>query len=277
MFYTFLLLFLLEGMVFSLLIKPSSLGKCVRHQASLALYSQRPNERDDAADMAGKAGLKGYYRRPSRAIEKGGGFFVPGLEGERIRLLTAMTLVATFGINRSGQIVSSFPQVVSETVGLIMALILFLQGFAELFSDERGNFDIVENSALTPALVSIRQSAKSLRAVNKLELISRLIVQTCASVTYVAVVSSEGEVLVELGPVTDAILMTARDGAVLSAVAKQTTTECLDKGTFLSTVISAAAAPEQGGQELLTCVPSSVQTLALRRGGMGNAGGRQHE
>ena len=27
--------------------------------------------------------MKGYYVRPSRAIEKGGGFFVPGLEGDR--------------------------------------------------------------------------------------------------------------------------------------------------------------------------------------------------
>ena len=30
--------------------------------------------------------MKGYYVRPSRAIEKGGGFFVPGLEGDRYRI-----------------------------------------------------------------------------------------------------------------------------------------------------------------------------------------------
>ena len=253
--------------------KPLSLGNGVQRQAPLVLHSQRPNERDDAKDMTGKAGLKGYYRRPSRAIERGGGFFVPGLEGERIRLLTAVTLVAMFSVNRSGQIVTSLPQIVSETVGLIMALILFLQGVAELFPDEGGYLDIVENGTLPPAFVSTRQSVKSLRGIETLEQISRLILQTCVSVTYVAVVSSTGEVLIELGPVTqDAQLMTEVDGAVLSAVAKQTTTEGLDKDAFVSTVASAdPSVSAKGGMPVLACLPSSVQSLALRVGDAGNA------
>ena len=44
-------------------------------------------------DLAGIRGLKGYYRRPSRAIEKGGGFFVPGLEDEKIRIFSATMLL----------------------------------------------------------------------------------------------------------------------------------------------------------------------------------------
>ena len=37
--------------------------------------------------------MKGFYRRPSKAIEQGGGFFIPGLEGERIRIVTALALL----------------------------------------------------------------------------------------------------------------------------------------------------------------------------------------
>jgi hypothetical protein len=46
-------------------------------------------------DMEGISGLKGYYRRPSRAIEKGGGFFVPGLENEKIRIFSATCLIVS--------------------------------------------------------------------------------------------------------------------------------------------------------------------------------------
>lgn len=240
----------------------------MRCQEGKVLHSQRPNERDDKVDMSGIPGMKGYYKRPSRAIERGGGFFVPGLEGERIRLFTAVALVAMFSVNKSGQAVTTFPQVVSEIVGLTMALILFLQGAAELFPDDGGNLDIIENSALPPAFVSVRQSAEDMNGIDTLEQICRSILQTCVSVTYVAVVSSAGEVLVELGPVTrDAVLMTAEDAAVLTAVAKQTTTEGLDKSTFLSTV----AASVEGEDSLLACVPPSVNSLALRTGEANNA------
>jgi hypothetical protein len=39
---------------------------------------------------------------PSRAIEKGGGFFVPGLEGERIRVLTQRLWIFMLAVNRNG-------------------------------------------------------------------------------------------------------------------------------------------------------------------------------
>ena len=35
----------------------------------------------------------GYYVRPSAALERGGGFYVPGLEGDRLRLLVAVVLL----------------------------------------------------------------------------------------------------------------------------------------------------------------------------------------
>jgi hypothetical protein len=59
-----------------------------------ARLQQTKNEKD----LEGIRGLKGYYRRPSRAIEKGGGFFVPGLEGEKIRIVSAAFLIVSTGV-----------------------------------------------------------------------------------------------------------------------------------------------------------------------------------
>ena len=48
------------------------------------IYQRFEEEEKDLQPLKinGKS-MKGYYVRPSRAIEKGGGFFVPGLEGDR--------------------------------------------------------------------------------------------------------------------------------------------------------------------------------------------------
>ena len=83
------------------------------------------------SDMEGKRGMKGYYRRPSRAIEKGGGFFVPGLEGEKIRVVSAAVLVLAIASNRAGVQDATIAQITSEVIGLVMAVILFVQGIAE--------------------------------------------------------------------------------------------------------------------------------------------------
>lgn len=94
------------------------------------------SSRMDDPDMAGQRGLKGYYRRPSRAIEKGGGFFVPGLEGERIRVLTASAIFVLFAINRIGVQTSSVQQLVSEFTGIAVTALLFAQGVAQGFPEQ---------------------------------------------------------------------------------------------------------------------------------------------
>ena len=76
-------------MVVLLLTDSYKITRCARRPKVLV---RAGSDGDDKVDMKGLPGMKGYYRRPSRAIEKGGGFFVPGLEGERIRLLTAVAL-----------------------------------------------------------------------------------------------------------------------------------------------------------------------------------------
>jgi hypothetical protein len=41
-----------------------------------------------------------YYRRPSAAMERGGGFFVPGLEGYKLRAVMGTLVLALFAANR---------------------------------------------------------------------------------------------------------------------------------------------------------------------------------
>ena len=41
-----------------------------------------------------------YYRRPSAALERGGGFFVPGLEGYKLRAVMGILVLVLFAANR---------------------------------------------------------------------------------------------------------------------------------------------------------------------------------
>ena len=50
---------------------------------------------------------KGFYRRPSAAIERGGGFFIPGLEGGKLRFLTSAGLLALTVANHGTATASS--------------------------------------------------------------------------------------------------------------------------------------------------------------------------
>lgn len=70
----------------------------------------------------------GYYKRPSAALEQGGSFYVPGLEGSRLRVGGAAVLAVGLVLNRvlsPGEPVSS--QVVSEALGAIGCVIILVQ------------------------------------------------------------------------------------------------------------------------------------------------------
>lgn len=155
------------------------------------------------SDMEGKRGMKGYYRRPSRAIEKGGGFFVPGLEGEKIRVVSAAALILMIASNRAGVQDATAAQITSEIIGAIMALILFLQGIAEAFPSI--GLSSSKAAAETPAstFLSVIQSASRSAQVVSVETAARSIVQTCGDVSYILVASNaDKKVILELGPVS---------------------------------------------------------------------------
>lgn len=87
-----------------------------------------------ASQTNNKAGYKGYYRRPSKAIESGGGFFIPGLEGNRIRIISSTIFLLSIFINHIDVIRADQTQAISELCGVSMSVLLFLQGIAPSIS-----------------------------------------------------------------------------------------------------------------------------------------------
>lgn len=263
---------LLLILVCSVLLKTAlsfSLGASQRPRLHLCAVHMAVGD-DDKKDMKTMPGMKGYYRRPSRAIEKGGGFFVPGLEGERIRLLTSVALFAMFSLNRAGQLVQTLPQIISEVTGLVMALVLFLQGVAELFPPIEVPTELQNsNSGAVPSTYLVtRQISSSDGGKEIVEDVARSILQSCSGLAYVVALNGNGGIIVEVGPVgQDETSMTPQEGSLLAGVAEQTTTDGLDKKSFIATL--AAAAGEGGiatGDGFMACMPSSVRSVALRRG-----------
>lgn len=82
---------------------------------------------------------KGVYSRPSAAIERGSGFYIPGLEGSRVRLLFGgIVLLLTYlngslGLGDSNKSAVEF----SQNVSICFGVLLLLQGSIE-FAKEYG-------------------------------------------------------------------------------------------------------------------------------------------
>jgi hypothetical protein len=111
----------------------------VRSYSSRSRFTLEPlRSGSDDVDMKTVPGLKGYYVRPSRAIEKGGGFFVPGLEGGRIRVVSALFLLLLYVVNHAGTVgpvgapLRDASEGLSEVIGLTATVLLLIQGVVEL-------------------------------------------------------------------------------------------------------------------------------------------------
>lgn len=94
---------------------------------STRLFSERPRPSSGSVSADGKAQKASFYKRPSKAIEMGGGFFIPGLEGYRLRLFTAVLVFALIVLNRFPGYDPSQSQVISEAIGVGAAVVLLAQ------------------------------------------------------------------------------------------------------------------------------------------------------
>jgi len=87
-----------------------------------------------------------YYRRPAKAVEKGGGFYVPGLEGDRLRLSVATLVLGALSLNHIG---SAEPiaesQQISESIGVGLALWTLGQIIVERTGAARSSAPAVES------------------------------------------------------------------------------------------------------------------------------------
>ena len=155
----------------------------------MALFAREPLPR-------GERGMKGYYRRPSKAIENGGGFFVPGLEGERIRLLSSVLIGFLVVVNRANTQIAPLSQIITELVGLFMVFVLFLQGALPLLEEETTAF---LSSSSDIVLSTIQTDLNQAKLAKTVERVASTILQTCKSANY-ALVLKDDQILAEIGP-----------------------------------------------------------------------------
>lgn len=100
-------------------------------------YASQTNtqlEKNNSAKMR----QRGIYSRPSAAIERGSGFYVPGLEGFRVRILVASVVLILNYVNSQYSAPSpavttdiNTALITSQWLIMVFASILFIQGLVE--------------------------------------------------------------------------------------------------------------------------------------------------
>lgn len=117
---------------FQLTTIPRSSHRRINHdeyQTTTSLYAEQSRK-------------KGVYARPSAAIERGSGFFIPGLEGPRVRLLFGLIVLALTVVNHgmidtaltSSEATTSMA--LPETLAVAYSILLLLQAAIEFSKDE---------------------------------------------------------------------------------------------------------------------------------------------
>ena len=99
-------------------------------------------------------------------------------------------------VNQIGQTFSTFNEVVSESVGVITLILLFIQGISARLLEE----DIIE---VSQTYMSILQSSNDVAA-RKAETVSKSIIQTCEDINYILVLSpmyDEAKLILEYAPI----------------------------------------------------------------------------
>ena len=96
--------------------------------------SNNESDRGNDKKKKKKTTTTGVYVRPSAAVERGSGFFFPGLEGPKVRLVAGSVLLAVTGINH---VVSASSSLFSEALAVFYSLLVLLQGAIETSKEGR--------------------------------------------------------------------------------------------------------------------------------------------
>ncbi len=78
-----------------------------------------------------------YYKRPAAAMERGGGFYVPGLEGGRLRVAAASVLAVGLVLNHAFSSEPMPSQWVSEALGAAGCAAVIAQSVAQQFRQKQ--------------------------------------------------------------------------------------------------------------------------------------------
>jgi len=103
----------------------------------------------------------GVYSRPSAAIEKGSGFYVPGLEGSRVRGIFGILVLALNCLNQasSSSTANSSYQSTSESITVLFGFLLIIQGIVE-YAKEAG-FVVNETSSNSSTLTKAKSASNT--------------------------------------------------------------------------------------------------------------------
>jgi hypothetical protein len=125
--------FLILAFVRSDLISSFSLPFAAQKTSALIQKS-----RSTTALFAKKKSSKssGVYVRPSGAIERGSGFFIPGLEGPRVRLVVGSVLLLLTGVNHFTSLRLANTLSFEETVAIFYSLLVLFQAVIEFGKEE---------------------------------------------------------------------------------------------------------------------------------------------
>lgn len=107
------------------------------------------NTNQPSSSSPSKERSKGVYSRPSAAIEKGSGFFVPGLEGSKVRILFGALVLLLNAINHQVSVNAKLDEVtgfaLSEKIATFYGIFLLFQGLIEFAKEIGLGFDGVED------------------------------------------------------------------------------------------------------------------------------------
>jgi hypothetical protein len=141
-------------------VRPSSHPQAYHSQQQQQQQQRNPRQVVLFANKEEK--LKGVYVRPSGAIERGSGFFVPGLEGPRVRLLFGIVLLGLTGINHV-LAASSLSLSLEESIAILYSLLVLFQAAIEFEKEEL----IVEGGNTSSTINTSTSSSSSSACIRK--------------------------------------------------------------------------------------------------------------
>jgi hypothetical protein len=124
-------------------------SQCSRQHYRYSTVSLRATEdSSDAKGSRNSARSNGVYSRPSGAIERGSGFFVPGLEGPKVRLAVGLVLMAATFVNHrlaaAATVTVNPANTFAEGLAGAYSILVLLQAAIEYTKDTRGQIVIPE-------------------------------------------------------------------------------------------------------------------------------------
>ena len=147
-----------------------------RNKVLISIHRAVPGNFQDESNSPTKkrAAAKGVYARPSAAIEKGSGFFVPGLEGPKVRLAVGLILLALVAVNFVGSssggvtdtaaAAAASANLFSEALAAIFSLFVLFQGGIEYTKDLRESSTVMVGRSGRKARSSSVDGASSARS-----------------------------------------------------------------------------------------------------------------